>query len=198
MTRASGCRRCESTYVSDSTPMGKAGHCMMCRPFIEVTCDRCGAACPGAYDGQRKCAGCRSVPLGLQQYEDKQAAAIAAQQRGSRVLITGSRTWTNRVIIRDALTTVWRPDAVLVSGACPRGADPLCEQCWRCWGGEVEQHAADWDRHGSRAGFVRNDEMVSAGADVCLAFIRAGSPGASHCARQAKLAGIPTRVYTTD
>jgi hypothetical protein len=59
------CRRCDTTHVSDRTPMASDGYCMMCRPFIPVTCDRCSAPCQGAYDGQRKCPPCRSVPLSV-------------------------------------------------------------------------------------------------------------------------------------
>ena len=45
-----------------------------------------------------------------------------------RVLVTGSRTWTDTGTIRDALASVWGDGAaVLVSGARPRGADRLAE-----------------------------------------------------------------------
>ena len=49
-----------------------------------------------------------------------------------RVLVTGSRTWTDTSALRDALAAAWGDgSAVLVTGACPRGADRLAEACWR-------------------------------------------------------------------
>jgi hypothetical protein len=127
----------------------------------------------------------------------EQTVDIATRPR--RVLVTGSRTWTDTTTIRAALARVWGDGTrVLVSGACPTGADHLAEQCWTHWGGRVERHPADWARHGRAAGYRRNAAMVTAGAEVCLAFIRDGSRGASHTARLAQAAGITTHRYTTD
>ncbi|MCK2239998.1 MULTISPECIES: DUF4326 domain-containing protein [unclassified Crossiella] len=114
---------------------------------------------------------------------------------GRRILITGSRRWADRAMIRAALAEVWNPDSLLIAGARPKGADALCEACWTRWGGRVERHPADWNRHLQPAGFVRNEEMVRAGADLCLAFIRDNSPGASNTVTLARKAGIETRIF---
>lgn len=114
-----------------------------------------------------------------------------------RVLVTGSRSWTDVRTLRAALAAQWGDgSAVLVSGGCPRGADRVAETLWTRWGGTVERHPADWSRHGRAAGPRRNAAMVTAGADVCLAFIRDDSRGASHTARLAEAAAIATHRFT--
>ena len=101
---------------------------------------------------------------------------------GRRVLVTGSRTWDDEQTIREALQPHYGPGAVLVSGACPRGADAIAERIWAEWGGQVERHPADWQRYGRNAGMIWNRRMAALGADVCLAFIGGGSLGASGAA----------------
>ncbi|MGH9283644.1 MAG: DUF2493 domain-containing protein, partial [Acidimicrobiales bacterium] len=115
----------------------------------------------------------------------------------ARILVTGSRTWTDNAPIRMALET-WRrqlPGAVLVHGDA-RGADRIAAAIWCSWGLPTEAHPADWARHGRAGGHVRNRAMVALGATVCLAFIHNYSPGASACAALAEAAGIPTHRTT--
>lgn len=133
-----------------------------------------------------------------------------------RILITGSRMWGAETDEHGILTPAayqeyeWlrekieyahreHPDAVLVSGACPTGADFLAEHVWTFHGGEVERHPADWNGpHGKQAGFRRNSEMVALGADVCLAFVKNNSRGASHTVDEAARAGIPVLEMRED
>jgi hypothetical protein len=115
-----------------------------------------------------------------------------------RVLVTGSRTWTDRVAIATALRELRAHHGarlVIVHGGCLRGADALADEWCRIAGVPVERHPADWHTHGRRAGYLRNAAMVGTAPAQCLAFIRNHSAGASHCAALAVAHGIPTRYY---
>ena len=109
-----------------------------------------------------------------------------------RILITGSRDWDDDAAIWEALAlTDAREWHTLVSGACPTGADRIAEHVAETFRWTVERHPADWSR-GRGAGPERNAHMVSLGADLCLAFIKNNSRGASGTADMAEAAGIPT------
>lgn len=118
-----------------------------------------------------------------------------------KILVTGSRDWTDAHRIEVALfrelyeTKTFGPDAVLIHGACPTGADALAEEYATRAEMHIIRRPADWDRHGKRAGFLRNVELVELEPDVCLAFIRQGSKGATMTANLAEKAGIETRRF---
>lgn len=125
-----------------------------------------------------------------------------------RLLVTGSRLWTNRVKLELALWGQFYSTSgvpTIAHGDCPRGADRMArEWCERenaegikNIGGPLcieERHPADWDKHGKAAGFIRNAEMVSLGADLCIAFVVPGkSRGTQHTIDLARKAGIPVQ-----
>ncbi len=119
-----------------------------------------------------------------------------------RILVTGSRDWTDAATIRQALAKAWQDlghdrGTVLVHGDCHLGgADKIAADTWRAWGMPDEPHPAEMGPDGHVLGPKRNAHMVSLGADVCLAFPLPSSRGTRNCMRLAREAGIPVRVYT--
>ncbi|MFE5591476.1 SLOG family protein [Streptomyces sp. NPDC056549] len=137
-----------------------------------------------------------------------------------RLLVTGSRDWTDRAAIRNALATYTSADELrqpltIVHGHCPTGADAIADMWCLTRRVTVERHPAKshptqdfgpWPGAGPR----RNRYMVSLGADLCLAFLspctsircrRPGfhySHGASGCALLAAEAGITVQpIYSS-
>ena len=114
-----------------------------------------------------------------------------------RILVTGSRDWHERDVIYEALSSVSveKGDQVTVIHGGARGADYHAQECAYKLGYAVERHDADWEKYGKQAGYIRNQEMVNAGADICLAFIKNESKGATMCAKIADKAGIPVHIW---
>lgn len=117
---------------------------------------------------------------------------------GPRILVTGSRHWEDRDRIIRALNEAgkrfdFNPATTLVHGDAP-GADTIARDIWHDYGLADEPHPADWSL-GKRAGPLRNEEMVVAGADLCLAFPIGKSTGTRHCMHLAQRAGIITLIH---
>ena len=103
-----------------------------------------------------------------------------------RLLVTGSREWPSEPAVVAAILAQWvawgRPPITIIQGGA-RGVDTMAAGAVdidlvvrgvRPF--KVETYPADWDVHGRAAGHIRNAEMVSLGADLCLAFIFNDSP----------------------
>lgn len=130
-----------------------------------------------------------------------------------RILVTGSRSWTDRDALEWQLGVAVREaelqgrGVVIVHGACPEGADAMADEVAIANGWKVERHRANWRKHGRGAGFRRNEEMIATCPDLVLAFLmpctrqacarRSPHPthGGGHCARRAAEAGIPVREF---
>jgi hypothetical protein len=117
----------------------------------------------------------------------------------TRLLITGSRDWTDYEFIRErlvALSANHDYKLTIVEGGA-RGADWHAMCVATRYGWPVEEFPADWSK-GRAAGIIRNQQMVDTMPDYCYAFIRNNSKGATHCANAAKKAGIPTVIFRMD
>ena len=112
-----------------------------------------------------------------------------------RVIVAGSRGITSKAAVMAALRDAYLWAAInptcIVSGAA-RGVDQLGEQIARDAGLLVDSHPANWNLHGRRAGFLRNEEMA-ANADALVAVWDGHSPGTKHMIAAARARGL--RVY---
>lgn len=114
-----------------------------------------------------------------------------------RVIITGSRDWHCRQLASRVVTHLmnrhWEGGLIIVHGAAP-GVDSAFADACNDLGVIQEPHPADWNKFGKRAGPLRNQAMIEAGADLCLAFHPklSTSKGTGDMVRRALKAGIPT------
>ena len=124
-----------------------------------------------------------------------------------RVLVTGSRDWSDRDAVFEALDRVYiflagKKRVVVIHGAA-RGADSLAQQWFvdrleQGWHVTEDAYPADWIKFGKSAGPIRNLDMVASGADICLAFPEGKSIGTRHCMKAAQAAGIQVMEFNRD
>ena len=112
--------------------------------------------------------------------------------RSMRVLITGSRTWTNAAKVAQALDGHPR-GTVFIHGAA-RGADNIADQIARNLGYDVQRYPADWRGKGRAAGVIRNLEMLDTSPDKVIAFWDGVSRGTKHTIDEARRRGIQVEI----
>lgn len=144
-----------------------------------------------------------------------------------RVVMTGSRTWTDEAIIKEALCEALEyfnleenPEKLILINGTAAGADRMASKIAKSLNMTVEDFPARWNTHsegkclpekpdnGSRcyfgrptcklAGHRRNDEMLDSGAILLLAFVHNNSKGATHAVKSAESRHIETWVYSVD
>lgn len=111
-------------------------------------------------------------------------------------LVTGSRKWTDRVIIERAFNR-WPPQ-LIIHGDAP-GLDTLADFVAVQRGIDRVRCPANWTRHGHRAGPIRNRFMLKLLPPArVLAFPLPGSVGTIDMIRLARRNGIDVFVYGED
>jgi YspA, cpYpsA-related SLOG family len=114
-----------------------------------------------------------------------------------RILVTASRDWDDPWLmdfVLSAAVAAHMPDVIIIHGNY--GDGDMMVDAWALGRGLTpERHDPDWGRWGGSAGPRRNAEMVQAGADICVAFIKNASRGATGCSDLARAAGIRTLPY---
>lgn len=119
-----------------------------------------------------------------------------------RLLVTGSRYYQNRDAVERALLIAFDMldsdgPRILVQGGA-HGADSLSAEVAREQGWEIEQHKADWENLGRKAGALRNITMLDTQPDVVIGFPdapqgdKSRSRGTWHCLGEAERRKIPT------
>jgi hypothetical protein len=117
-----------------------------------------------------------------------------------RVIVTGSRRWSDDTAIYDALQAVHveHGPCQLIHGDCSTGADFYARHWYqlvgRLLGWTEQRYPANW-AGGPQAGPERNRRMIEAGADLVLAFPLPEGSGTQHTMRLAREAGIEVRRY---
>ena len=115
-----------------------------------------------------------------------------------RVLICGSRDYTNRLLITERLCALQDEGYdTLIEGEA-RGADTIAKLAGEALGMTILPFPANWDKYGKRAGYLRNQQMLDEGhPDLVVAFYSrpAKSRGTQMMVDIARKACVPVVEY---
>lgn len=95
-----------------------------------------------------------------------------------RIAIIGSRGFDNYKLVVETLLPYKSKITTVVSGGA-RGADTLGEKWAIEHGIKTLIFPADWEKHGKKAGYIRNEEIVK-NCDGIIAFWDGISKGTNH------------------
>ena len=108
-----------------------------------------------------------------------------------KILVTGGRDFDDKKLLEAALNRVvtgveWYKDTIVHGGA--KGADTLAGRYALKYGHTERVYLPDWDKHGKKAGILRNIEMLDTEKpNVVLAF--KGGKGTTHMMEYAEKKG---------
>jgi hypothetical protein len=128
-------------------------------------------------------------------------ASEEAGRRRVKVLVTGSRGWTDPGVVHERITRL--PDDTLVITGRARGVDSFARAAaldCGLWVLDVPVEDEHWRRYGRAAGQLRNrvmlDLLTPDGGDFVLAFHDGVSSGTAGTIDEARHRGLEVEVHT--
>lgn len=114
-----------------------------------------------------------------------------------RVIIAGTRTFDNYVLLQKEcdrlLSAKASTDEIIIISGNARGADLLGERYAQEHNYKIQRFPADWDKHGKKAGILRNREMAD-NSDALIAFWDGMSRGTLSMINIARNKALQVRV----
>jgi hypothetical protein len=113
-----------------------------------------------------------------------------------KVLVTGSRKFADpfaaSLAINERIANLPAGVTVIHGGAL--GADQMAAEAAERLGLPIQAFYADWDKHGKKAGIIRNLQMLAERPDLVIAFWNGSSRGTGHTITEARKRSIPVEV----
>lgn len=120
----------------------------------------------------------------------------------TRVLITGSRHWDCHELAARVVGKLKAkyPEGLVIVHGNAGGVDSAFRKACQAAGVEHEAHPAEWHKYGRRAGPLRNQAMVDAGAAFAIACHDDldNSKGTGDCVTRCLAAGVPVYHYSDE
>lgn len=117
-----------------------------------------------------------------------------------KILVCGDRNYTNKSLIKKCIENELNTDCknIIIHGGC-KGADKLSGIIAKELNLETKVFPADWDKYGTKAGPIRNKEMLDYDPDIILAFHDdlENSKGTKNMVTIARKKGVPVKVIKT-
>lgn len=114
----------------------------------------------------------------------------------NRIAVIGSRGFSDYSFFREKLEYLIqniKGEIEFVSGGCKSGGDALISQYCEENNLKLTEYLPDWDTHGKKAGFLRNQLIVD-DATHLIAFWDGKSKGTLSSIKMAEKKGIPIKI----
>lgn len=119
-----------------------------------------------------------------------------------RLIIAGSRKFTDQMTAFYELDRLFEGKAVEVVSGRAQGADRLGELWAQARGHLLKCFPAEWDLHGKAAGYLRNIEMAEYAKEqeggTLVAFWNGSSRGTEHMIQQARGMGLKVIIISVE